>query len=459
MPHFKKSNYITHTFVGRTHFLSPKNLNYAIFSMSFSLLKGLDLFDRIRSLAIFVLNPVKSERGRNEKDKPKSRQLILDASNRGEYAKTSNSLPMIINKRRGIWRPPLISLLGLFIGFNCINISFAKDEKEKIPAGLKTKTETNYRYEKTADEYKKVITHKRILKYDERGNNIENALYDANDGLESKAIYKYNDKSKEIECANYGVNGKLIDMKTYKYDDKGNKVEWTWCLADGTLKAKWFYKYDSEDRLIEEVNSTRKFIYTFDNNGKLISESVYDANDKLQRQSIYKYDDKGKTLECTNSDGNNKLIAKFLFKYDNNGNEIECFSSYSDSTLTNKTIIKYDSKGNTTSRSIFSVAGRLRESHYYKYDDSGNQMEVTWYNASGNLMSKYIYKYDDNNNKIEWVRGSYKTIYKYDNKGNMIEIGDYSIKKALDEVKEIQTTQTIWEYEYYPEPKTKPNKK
>ena len=155
-----------------------------------------------------------------------------------------------------------LMLAGLFLALGSLNPAFAKDKKEKVPKGLKTKTAINYGFvEEKSGEYKKVLDNKQVYRYDKKGN--------------------------QIEQVGYGADGKLEGKHLYKYDDKGNRIEWAMYNADGKLRAKFLYKYDDK--------------------GNQIEEAVYGADGRLEGKRLYKYDDKGKEIEWAGYDADGKL--------------------------------------------------------------------------------------------------------------------------------------------------------
>ena len=174
-------------------------------------------------------------------------------------------------------------LLGLYLWLSGLNTSLnaqTNEKKEKIPTGLKTKTEIEYKFVEKSGKYEQVLDMKRIYRYDDKGNQIEYAWYGADGKLMSKSLFKYDDKGNQIERAWYGADGKLKNktLYKYKYDGKGNKIEWAW-YADGNLE--------------------RKFLFQYDGKGNQIEKAWYGADGKLQGKFLSKYDDKGKKIEET----------------------------------------------------------------------------------------------------------------------------------------------------------------
>jgi len=114
-------------------------------------------------------------------------------------------------------------LVGLFLASGSLNPAFAKEKNEKIPKGLKTKTEINYRFvypnghKEESGESKKVLDDKWIYRYDKKGNQIERAIYGADGKLAEKSLYKYDNKGNQIEWAEYEERfGKVKGVPTFQ---------------------------------------------------------------------------------------------------------------------------------------------------------------------------------------------------------------------------------------------------
>ncbi|HEY5125211.1 MAG TPA: hypothetical protein VIK14_15890 [Ignavibacteria bacterium] len=69
--------------------------------------------------------------------------------------------------------------------------------------------------------------------------------------LSSKNIYKYDEKGNEIEDAEYGLDGKIIKKTLSKYDEKGNEIECIIYNPEGTMKRRSTSKYDQKGNEIE----------------------------------------------------------------------------------------------------------------------------------------------------------------------------------------------------------------
>ena len=154
----------------------------------------------------------------------------------------------------------LMICIGLLLWASGLNPRLnAESKKEKIPKGLKTKTEINYKLVEESGEYKKVLDNKWIYRYDKKGNQIELAVSDADGKLAGKTLFKYDDKGNQIEVAGYDAAGKLTEKSLFKYDDQGNRIEWAYYGADGELASEGLSKYDDKGNMIERAEYKEEF--------------------------------------------------------------------------------------------------------------------------------------------------------------------------------------------------------
>ena len=183
-----------------------------------------------------------------------------------------------------------------FLLISCSLFSQSKKEKKAIKTwGIKAITETvveiidgkettrkdSYtRYDKNAnivfnEEYKKdgSLKHKETNGYDNKGNMIEENVFDA---AENRTEKKY--------------------KRTFKYDSEGNKTEESEFDQNGNLIKKTQINYKSNGEKISEVefNSAgkvnKKTVYAYDSKGLKAVKKEFDANDKLISTRTYTYE-------------------------------------------------------------------------------------------------------------------------------------------------------------------------
>ena len=185
----------------------------------------------------------------------------------------------------------------------------------------------------------------------------------------------------------------------YTYDkDTQNPIKKTQHYTDyGKKQSKiTSYKYDKKGNLIEEVNDDKefgyKFVYSYDDNGRLLSKGGSDSKKPLY---AYTYDDKGrKTSETYRGYKDDSKYNITKYEYDSEDREISA--------------ITYDEKGTQSSKST------------NKYDKNGNRIASTMEFPGDN--ASWIFVYNDKNQRISMTNSNKdKASYKYDTKGHLIE--------------------------------------
>jgi hypothetical protein len=112
--------------------------------------------------------------------------------------------------------------------------------------------------------------------YDDKGNLVEELIYDHRGIFSAKTTFKYDDNGKRTESAYYGPNG-LIWVR--KYDTEGREFEAT--------------KYDGEGYIeYREVNA-------FEDNGNYFGRLTYTGDGILMKRErvSYEYDQKGNWIK------------------------------------------------------------------------------------------------------------------------------------------------------------------
>ena len=172
------------------------------------------------------------------------------------------------------------------------------------------------------------------VKYDNRGNVVERAIYAANDSdfdgnyelgdLDCRYTWKYDYRGNLIESSEYNGNGEIDSRCEVKYDLNGNKVEVVKSDSTGFVSQQLFYYNANGILILSEYNS--KINYTFD--------------DHDFHYALYKYDKRGNMIEKQYFDVHGKLTRKEFYKYDYMGNVIE-FSTDSEYSYPCKYQITY----------------------------------------------------------------------------------------------------------------------
>jgi hypothetical protein len=194
--------------------------------------------------------------------------------------------------------------------------------------------------------------------FDTKGNKKEESNYNSEGGLIEKNTYKYDNSGRLIEKLNFYASGKLDNKYVYKYDDQNNQNEYTRFSSDGSEQETCIDKLDEKGNKIESSVTNfgpfnKKWVYKYDDTGKVIEETVYSKTETPDKVTRFKYDSNGNQIEKNSSSWNIFNQKKITCKYDDNGNIIEELTYDSNGNLTVKYIYiyVYDSHKNWTKQS------------------------------------------------------------------------------------------------------------
>lgn len=308
------------------------------------------------------------------------------------------------------------------------------EKEEMVTISMLTKV-SNTLYHKNWDNIIVSETVESVLEYDDNYGLTNVKMYD-----EDGPVYEYvydKDPDRLLVAQHIDSEGNKHPNQEYSYNENGD------CLTVfdySTLVGediKIYYSYDDSGKLLKEMwhsyiydwdgeyyaEKIEETIYTYDAEGKILSEDTYEAGKKT-RTICYTYDDSGKLLEVRDSSDYYWQIRT----YDSYGNFVAVTNGYHDPSR----------KAETTHYQNTYENGKLLEStgyengvlcSYEKYDHAGNLIldiyYLCWIEVDGEPY-RNEYEYDENGRLIrhfsseignDGQRYDYTFIYTYDENG------------------------------------------
>jgi hypothetical protein len=269
--------------------------------------------------------------------------------------------------------------------------------------------------------------------YNEKGNKTEEQVF----WSMCRIKRMYNHQGLLVEEIHFYLNGDVMDdtanamSKTViKYDDRGNELERIGYDSQGNIQSEIFNKWDDNPRL---RNYAGKFILNeVIGHGNNIESIGYFAGKSNGKQTM-KFNDKGLMLESASYDTMGLLTGKNLWSYDDYGNVLEINSYNSKNELLSNTVNKYKynkegfkteytthtyKAGILTQRSEFKCNefGDINEAHHFDADDNptGDYYSTPEYDEEGKLINPWEH---DNEEKLK----SETEEFEYDHHGNWIK--------------------------------------
>lgn len=255
-------------------------------------------------------------------------------------------------------------------------------DKSRIKTNkIKTVTQSvyQYKYDVQSQTWKLATTGKKVqtATYDQKGNTIEEIIYNANGNIDKKTKYKYDANDHQTEIAIYGSDGIMQEKTAIAY--RGDTMSgMTYYDGTGTITGTSFMYY--EYAMTPDSNKiTNMFIYfgkdstlagsvkqIHNKEGKLIDESTYQKN-WLQHRETYEYNAKGWLVKKSYYNQQSSFYAAETFKYDEKGNLLEQQMLEDGWLVRSTTIYKSDAKGNYLDAVKKDQKGNPTEQYKYSY--------------------------------------------------------------------------------------------
>ena len=183
--------------------------------------------------------------------------------------------------------------------------------------------------------------------------------------MDTHLVYKRDDQMRILEINENATQRYSTPRTVFKYDDGGKNIEKTAYEADNSIAWKIMYSYDAGGNLAEEG--------TYDGDGSLISKNVYTYDSDNNLTDLKKYG------------GSFELLSATSYKYF----EPKKASKSSDVGMIREAV-EYDSKE------------VLQSTKSYQYNELGLVIGETTV-SPGNETTKLTYKYEYNTDK-DWIK-------------------------------------------------------
>lgn len=269
------------------------------------------------------------------------------------------------------------------------------------------------------------------IKYDEKGNIIEETNYTSENRLEEKRTYKYDDKGKLTEEIVLHAAEDFEEKRKIIRNEKGHSVEEIKEYPDGTIE-RTIIKRDDNENIIEIV--------------------VLDEDDEQESKQLFKYDEKKNLKSHVKLDMDGEAIEATEFEYDDNGNIISKKEILPEEGIEITSEIEYDEKGREIKSVAYNEDGKKLAEVELIYDEKGNHIETINKDYINRGDSRRItFSYDDKNCVEERVMTLNDELlrqvnYCYDDDGNLTE--EESLQPDYSKGGK-QAYKKKYEYEYY----------
>jgi hypothetical protein len=271
------------------------------------------------------------------------------------------------------------------------------------------KSESAVFVKKDGQYVKVAVSAEQIVTYDKQGNMIERLSRGTKDyGTESnvnRVVYNFDSKGIATGWEEYN-SGKQIPVKNiYTYDNKGKRIKQTVTYTEE--QSILILVYDSKSNKVEERTYYPVPIIS---DSKQTDEFI---EKYLYRFTKYKYD--GKNLIQTTFYNKEGLITnKVLFTYENgNKKEVIAYSADAKGNLTDKyrTSFNYDGKGNMIEKIVYNKDDSIQNRYVNGFDEQGYRISGIIYDSTGKITSKgsIKYEFDSHGNWLSYTSDDIKS--------------------------------------------------
>ncbi len=247
-----------------------------------------------------------------------------------------------------------------------------------------------------------------LYAYDANGNMIKKENYLGEGTLVEYELCAYDANGNMIKKENYLGDGTLVEYELYAYDANGNVIKKERYYADGTFDDSTLYTYDENGKLVKETISRfdydengehiRTIVAICDEHGFQIEEWVIEHHEEGDREirHVFECDENGYRIkDVVYQNGN--LTTIFLFTNDENGRVIKEVMLDAQNENQRTVYREYYENGHPKSNTYYRGETDIKELEYH-YHENGIDKSYMIYNENGELI--YIVEYDEDGNVI-----------------------------------------------------------
>ncbi|MCM1388621.1 MAG: hypothetical protein NC231_14940 [Bacillus sp. (in: Bacteria)] len=302
----------------------------------------------------------------------------------------------------------------------------------------------------------------RITEYDNNGNQVYYAYYNAVSGIDGVTERRYDDDGNQIEYQFqvYDSEGNHIAFthETWAYDANGKEIEYVSYDENGEIEKKTQSEYDTNGNQIKEIQygsggeKTRWTEWKYNAAGCVIEYADYNLYGNCTRRICKEYDEQKNLLKTVTTGYDRKTGQRsfqdiYEYGYDENGNRIKCVLwNANEISVWNES--EYDGNGIITQHTDYYSDGTVES--VWEYDERGNEIKHTRYNGESAVNYMREYEYDESGRQTcsrSYDGGSIVTgitQYEYDERGNLLK----AVTTDYDRESGQQNGQRIYEYGY-----------
>jgi hypothetical protein len=218
------------------------------------------------------------------------------------------------------------------------------------------------------------------------------------------------------------IEGSRVLIESMTFDKQGNLIEQFANKLDGSLNWKqgWARTYDNEGKEVQKTIYNAEggligvHVYSYDSGGRKIKLTRYNPDESIKFYREYVYDEKGRIKDEYDRNEDGSLQVHFVYVYNDKGQQIERAHYSPDETPPYRFLSTYDEYGNIASFSGSPSPGVITFQDTYKYDKRGNLLKRV--GSAGAMRTKMLYSSYEFDTFGNWIKR--KTLRTTMNNGN-----------------------------------------
>ncbi len=180
----------------------------------------------------------------------------------------------------------------------------------------------------------------------ENNDKVKEISYYAGNALKEKRIFKNTGNQTDITV--YNGSNTVVSYLTLKYDDRGNVIEETVYSLDKVPLEKKLYVYNSDDHVISEVKYRGgafyyKLTYLYNSKGDLTNIDEENPGESRFLKKLFTYDDAGNLLGMQWRRNSKEKFSTRSYLYDSGNNCTQYETFYPGTDFRVLTKLEYDS--------------------------------------------------------------------------------------------------------------------
>lgn len=249
--------------------------------------------------------------------------------------------------------------------------------------------------------------------FDRTGNVLLNSTYMPDGELDEKTIQTFNEKGQILEQRIFDYSNEVVEKHSYNYSDDSVLLSEEISYADGSSSTRTFNRENANliiETLVADDGLLEEKIERYLNEEKqVIKQLHFNEDEKLTHTEEFEYTGNLRTKHKeTNHTEKSVIIIEYTYSPTNQ--LLQQTAKNEAGKVLNYMQFEYDEKG----RLLKQKSSGMRNSIAYEYDDENHTVTETHFTAMGTIDHRMVTYLDENNRIAEQTTLQNKRRYEYE---------------------------------------------